>query len=148
MEKKLTKKEVLVAIKALAVEAKEKNIDYGHGVTNDDVIAYVDKTIAQMDAKAAKAKEYGAKKKAEGDVIYTAVIDAIAADPRTIDYITEEVKETVEDATRAKVIARLTKAVKEGKAFKAQVKVEGKKVIVYANEPIEVETAETETDAE
>ena len=146
MEKKLTKKEVLVAIKALAVEAKEKNIDYGHGVTNDDVIAYVDKTIAQMDAKAAKAKEYGAKKRAEGDALYTAVIEAVVAEPRTIDYITEEVKDAVEDVTRAKVIARLTKAVKEGKAFKDQIKVEGKKVIVYANEPIKAETEEADAE--
>ncbi len=141
MEKKVTKKEVLVAIKAVA----ENGADFGE-IKAEDVIAYVDKTIAQMDAKAVKAKEYGAKKRAEGDVLYTAVIDAIAADPRTIDYITEEVKETVEDVTRAKVIARLTKAVKEGKAFKAQIKVEGKKVIVYANEPIEVETAEADAE--
>ena len=148
MEKKLTKKEVLVAIKALAVEAKDKGVDYGHGVTNDDVIAYVDKTIAQMDAKAAKAKEYGAKKRAEGDDLYAAVVDAIEAEYKTIDEITAKVNETDAEATRAKVIARLTKAVKEGKAFKAQVKVDGKKVTVYANEPIEIAPAETEADAE
>ena len=141
MEKKVTKKEVLVAIKAVA----ENGADFGE-IKAEDVIAYVDKTIAQMDAKAAKAKEYGAKKRAEGDALYAAVVDAIETEYKTIDEITAKVNETDAEATRAKVIARLTKAVKEGKAYKAQVKVDGKKVTVYANEPIEVETAEADAE--
>ncbi len=139
MENKVTKKVILNAIKVAA----ENGADFGN-VEAKDVIAYVDKTVAQLDAKAEKAKEYGAKKRAEGDALYGAVVDAVGAEYKTIDEITEVVKEAAEDVTRAKVVARLTKAVKEDKAFKAQVKVEGKKVTVYATEPIEV----TEADAE
>lgn len=139
MENKVTKKVILNAIKVAA----ENGADFGN-VEAKDVIAYVDKTVAQLDAKAEKAKEYGAKKRAEGDALYGAVVDAIGAEYKTIDEITEVVKEAAEDVTRAKVVARLTKAVKEGKAFKAQVKVEGKKVTVYATEPIEVAEADAE----
>jgi hypothetical protein len=139
MENKVTKKVILNAIKVAA----ENGADFGN-VEAKDVIAYVDKTVAQLDAKAEKAKEYGAKKRAEGDALYGAVVDAVGAEYKTIDEITEVVKDAAEDVTRAKVVARLTKAVKEGKAFKAQVKVEGKKVTVYATEPIEVAEADAE----
>jgi hypothetical protein len=139
MENKVTKKVILNAIKVAA----ENGADFGN-VDAKDVIAYVDKTVAQLDAKAEKAKEYGAKKRAEGDALYGAVVDAVGAEYKTIDEITEVVKDAAEDVTRAKVVARLTKAVKEGKAFKAQVKVEGKKVTVYATEPIEVAEADAE----
>lgn len=139
MENKVTKKVILNAIKVAA----ENGADFGN-VEAKDVIAYVDKTVAQLDAKAEKAKEYGAKKRAEGDALYGAVVDAVGAEYKTIDEITEVVKDAAEDVTRAKVVARLTKAVKEGKAFKAQVKVDGKKVTVYATEPIEVAEADAE----
>lgn len=141
MEKKVTKEMVLVAIKAAA----EAGADFGETVTAEDVIAYADKTIAQIHDKAAKAKEAAAKKRADGDALYTAVVEAVGAEYKTVDAITAEVADAAEDVTRAKVIARLTKAFKDGKVYKAQVKVEGKKVTVYATEPIKVET---KTDAE
>lgn len=138
---KITKKVVLEAIKVAA----ENGADFGK-VDAKDVIAYVDKTIAQMNAKAEKAKAYGAKKRAEGDDLYAAVVDAVEAEYKTIDEITAKVADADVEATRAKVIARLTKAVKEGKAYKAQVKVDGKKVTVYATEPIETEAKADEAD--
>ena len=40
--------------------------------------------------------------------------------------------DAAEEVTKAKVIARLTKLVKEGFAGKVQVKVDGKRVMAYA----------------
>ena len=141
MEKKVTKEMILNAIKVAA----ENGADFGE-ITADEVIAYADKTIAQIKDKAAKAKVYGAKKRAEGDALYTAVGEAVGAEYKTIDEIVEVVKDADADVTRAKVVARLTKLIKDGKAYKAQVKVDGKKVTVYATEPIEVEVAEADAE--
>jgi hypothetical protein len=134
MEKKITKAVVLNAIKVAA----ENGADFGE-VAREEVIAYVDKTLAQMEAKAEKAKVYAANKRQKGDALYEAVVGAIGAEYKTVDEVTEAVNDVAEDVTRAKVVARLTKAIKEGKAFKAQVKVDGKKVTVYATEEIKVE---------
>ena len=134
MEKKITKAVVLNAIKVAA----ENGADFGE-VAREEVIAYVDKTLAQMEAKAEKAKVYAANKRQKGDALYEAVVGAIGAEYKTVDEVTEAVADVAEDVTRAKVVARLTKAIKEGKAFKAQVKVDGKKVTVYATEEIKVE---------
>lgn len=131
---KMTKKVVLNAIKVAA----ENGADFGK-VTAEDVIAYVDKTIAQIDAKAEKAKEKAAEKKANGDALYAIVAEAVDAEFKTIEQITAVVNEKDPEATRAKVTARLTKLVKEGKAFKTQVKVDNRKVNAYATEPAEVE---------
>ena len=134
MEKKITKAVVLNAIKVAA----ENGADFGE-VAREEVIAYVDKTLAQMEAKAEKAKVYAKNKRQKGDALYEAVVGAIGAEYKTVDEVTEAVADVAEDVTRAKVVARLTKAIKEGKAFKAQVKVDGKKVTVYATEEIKVE---------
>lgn len=140
MEKKVTKEMVLMAIKVAA----ENGANFGETVTAEDVVAYANKTIEQLHNKAVKAKEYGAKKRAEGDALYEAVVNAVDVDAKTIDEITADVEG--EDVTRAKVIARLTKMVKEGKAYKAQVKVDGKKVTVYATEPIDAEAPEEDAE--
>lgn len=131
---KMTKKVVLNAIKVAA----ENGTDFGK-VTAEDVIAYVDKTIAQIDAKAEKAKAKAEEKKANGDALYAIVAEAVDAEFKTIEQITAIVNEKDPEATRAKVTARLTKLVKEGKAFKTQVKVDNRKVNAYATEPAEVE---------
>ena len=129
-EKKITKKVVLEAIRKVA----EDGIDFGAEVTADDVIAYVDTTIAQLDAKTVKAKERTAKKKAEGDELRAAVKAVLTDELQTIDAIVAKVEadNDFEELTKSKVTARLTQLVKANEIHKEQVKAGDRKVMAYA----------------
>ena len=83
MEKKLTKKEILMAIKNHVATMTEVD-----GIPTDVVIEYVDTTIAQIDAKAAKAKEKAAEKKADGDALREEVFALVTNEWQTADAIT------------------------------------------------------------
>ena len=140
-EVKITKKVVLEAIKAAA----ENGAEFGDVVTAADVVAYADTAIAQLDAKAAKAKERAAKNKAEGDELRAAVESAVSDDLQTIDAITAAVQamDGYADVTKSKVTARLTQLVKSGAIYKEQVKLEnGRKVMAYAAGEAPAEDAE------
>ena len=129
-EVKITKKVVLEAVKAAA-----EGMDFGATVSAEDVIAYCDATIAQLDAKAAKAKERAAEKKADGDALRAVVEGALTDELQAIDSITAKVQtiDGYEDVTKSKVTARLTQLVKAGSIHKEQVKLEdGRKVMAYA----------------
>lgn len=136
---KVTKKVVLEAVKAAAMNGA----DFGE-VLAEDVIAYADTTIAQLEAKAAKAKEKAAERKADGDALRAAVESVISDELQTIDVITAAVNaiEGYEDVTKSKVTARLTQLVKSESIHKEQIKTEdGRKVMAYAAGPA-VEDAE------
>ena len=134
MEKKITKKEVLMAIKTVAENGA---VDFG-SVSADDVIAYVDTTIAQLEQKAVKAKERAAQKKAEGDALRDAVQAVLTDKFQTIAAITEQLN--IEGLTPAKVTARLTSLVKADLAHKDKVDAgDGRKVNGYAAGPAPVE---------
>ena len=139
-EVKITKKVVLEAIKAAA-----EGMDFGEVVSAADVIAYANTAIAQLDAKAAKAKERAAEKKADGDALRAVVESAVSDEYQTIDDITAKVVEVegYEDVTKSKVTARLTQLVKSGAIHKVQVKTEdGRKVMAYALGEAPAEDAE------
>ena len=140
MEKKVTKKDVLVAIKALV----PADAEFAVGdvvVTGEDVAAYADTTLAQLAAKAAKAKERAAEKKVEGDALRDAVLAVLTDEYQPIADIAAKID--VEDVTPAKVTARLTQLVKADLANKTQIKVGDRKVMGYAAGPApEVEDAE------
>ena len=128
--KKITKREILTAIKALVDAAATAEVD-DVTVTGEDIANYVDTTIAQLDNKAAKAKERAAAVKAEGDEVRAAVQAVLTDELQTIDAITEQVD--VEDITKSKVTARLTQLTKAGVCYKEQVKDDsGRKVMAYA----------------
>lgn len=132
-EVKITKKVILEAIKAAA-----EGMDFGPVVSAEDVIAYANTTIAQLDAKTAKAKEKAAEKKADGDALREVVAGFVTDDLKTIDDITAEVQavEGYEEISKPKVTARLTQLVKAGTIHKVQVKTEdGRKVMAYAAGP-------------
>ena len=76
-----------------------------------DVIAFCEKEIASLDAKAAKAKERAAAKKAEADVLMDQVKDALTGEFAPIADIAAIVAEVNPDATVAKVQYRLGKLV-------------------------------------
>ena len=113
-EKKITKRDRFEEIKALLAD-------------NADIVEFCDNEIALLDGKAEKAKARNAKKKAEGDALQDKVEALLTGEFQTIDAIMNGI--TDEDATKAKVQARLTKLVNAGVAVKDQVSitVDGKK---------------------
>ena len=118
MEKKLTKREVLVAL-ANGVQTG----DYGD-ITVEDIVAYCENEIDLLDKKAVKAKERQAAKKAEGDALTDAVKDALSTKFETRDVIALRVAETFgEEATVAKVGYRISQLVKEGIAVAEDMKI-------------------------
>lgn len=107
----------------------------------DEAIEFIEKQVDQLKAKAEKAKSRAEEKKLEGDALREVVYNALTNEPQTIDAITDIVAENCADVTKAKVTARLTQLVKLGEATKEQVKVEGRKIMVYkttANKSIEI----------
>ena len=115
---KITKREMFEAIKE-TFETGECKFDA------DVVKAFCDKEIAALDAKAAKAKERAAAKKAEADVLMDQVRGVLTGDFATIADIAAAVAEVNADATVSKVTYRLTKLVEAGEAEKTDVSVPG-----------------------
>ena len=115
---KITKREMFEAIK----ETFETGTCKFDAAT---MMAFCDKEIASLDAKAAKAKERAAAKKAEADVLMDQVRDALTGEFQTIADIAEAVLEVNPDSTVSKVTYRLTKLVEAGDAEKTDVTVPG-----------------------
>ena len=113
---KITKRDMFEAIKE-TFETGECKFDAA------TVMAFCDKEIASLDAKAAKAKERAAAKKAEADVLMGQVEDALTGEFRTIADIATDVAEVNADVTVSKVTYRLTKLVEAGVAEKTQITV-------------------------
>ena len=115
---KITKREMFEAIKA-TFETGDCEVPV------DAVIAFCEKEIASLDAKAAKAKERQAAKKADGDALATLVAEALTDEFQTIADITAIVAESDADATVSKVTYRLGQLVKAEVAERAEITVEG-----------------------
>ena len=96
----------------------------------DNLLAFIDTNIAQLDAKAAKAKEKAAEKKVEGDELREKIAACLTTEPKDITTILDEVGD--EELTRAKVTARLAQLINLGTATKEVTKTaDGKKATVY-----------------
>lgn len=122
---KITKAMVLAAIKAQA-----EVMTFDGEVTSEDVIAYCDATLAQLEAKAEKAKERSAAKKAEGDELRARVLACVTEVPQTGDQITAALGDA--EVSKPKVTARLTQLVNSGEVLKDQAKFEdGSKKMTY-----------------
>ena len=127
---KITKREMFVAIKE-TFETGSCKFDAA------TVKAFCDKEIASLDAKAAKAKERAAAKKAEADVLMGQVQDALTDEYQVIADIAAAVAEVNADATVSKVQYRLSKLVENQIAEKTQVTLEktetskARKVMAY-----------------
>ena len=119
--KKITKKEMFETIRTLAESGALHACDVNEDITDDDVIAFCDKEIAALDAKAAKAKETAAKKKAEGDALRDAVLAVLTDEFQPIADIAAQVDS--EDATVGKVTNRLAALAAAGLAVKTQITV-------------------------
>ena len=127
---KITKREMFEAIKETFETGSCK---YDAAV----VTAFCDKEIASLDAKAAKAKERAAAKKAEADVLMGQVEAALTDEFQTIADVAAAVATVNEDATTSKVQYRLGKLVESGVATKEQITIpatettKARKVMAY-----------------
>ena len=95
----------------------------------EDIVEFCDRKIGQIVAKAEKAKEKNAEKKAAGDELREAVAAVLTNEPQLAEDILGQLEG--EDLTVAKVRARLTQLVNLGLASKAEVKVGDKKRMAY-----------------
>ena len=111
---KITKREMFEAIK----ETFETGTCKFDAAT---VMEFCDKEIASLDAKAAKAKERAAAKKAEADVLMGQVEDALTDEYQVIADIAAAVAGVNPDATVSKITYRLGKLVEAEVAEKTQV---------------------------
>jgi hypothetical protein len=90
----------------------------------EDILAFVEKQIASIDNRAEKAKERAAAKKAESDAMTDAIYDALTEEPQIAENILEAIIGEFPEATKAKVVSRLSKLVDAGKAAKDKVVIE------------------------
>ena len=132
-EVKVTKKDWYAQIRAV-VEASDNEQKEG-------ILGFIDHEVELLEAKAAKAAERAASKKADGDELRNAVQAVLTDELQTIDAITAQIEG--EDITKAEVTARLTQLVKAGVATKDLVKTEdSRKVTAYKSASGDVEGVE------
>lgn len=134
----MTKRDILTALNS------QELVDVTFGeetITVEDMVDFIEKSIAQLDARTAKAKEKAAEKKAAGDALKARIREVLSEDPMTVAEIVEALDD--EEVTNAKVIARLTQLGKAGEVFKSDRKVDGRTLKIYATVPFE----EPEVDA-
>jgi hypothetical protein len=117
--KKLTKKDYFGMIREMVEGATVEN--------KEELLAFVDKQVEMLDAKADKAKARAAEKRAEGDELRATVKAVLTNEFQGIEDILPQVEG--EEITKAKIIARLTQLVKAGEVEKAKAKTEDKKEI-------------------
>lgn len=99
------------------------------GTENEEVIVeFCDAQIEQLAARAEKAKERAAAKRAESDAMTDAIAATLTEELQTTDEILAQIVDEYPDATKAKVVARMTKLVGAGKANKVK---EGKEPMKY-----------------
>ena len=115
--------------KAMRFEQIKAVIEASDVEQKDELIEFIDAQIAVLAAKAEKAKERAAAKKAEGDELRAVVKACLTDEFQPIDDIVAKIEG--EDVTKAKVTARLTQLVKTEEAVKEQIKVGDRKVMAY-----------------
>lgn len=116
MEKKITKKDYYTMLKEIVEESKDIETE----ISKEELLEFIDKQVASINAKAEKAKEKAAEKKANGDELREIVQSILTEEYQTIDSIVSQIDG--EEITKAKITARLTSLVKAGLATKSDVK--------------------------
>lgn len=120
MEKKLTKRDLFARMITVIGETGVED--------KDELIAFAQKEIDALAAKAEKSKGY--KRKAKEDTLKDAVVTVLGSDEyRIIADITADLAVDFADVTAAKVTARLTALAKEGLVVKSDVKTEDKRTV-------------------
>lgn len=126
--KKATKKDKLLALKAIAQTAENSGITLGFDdITYDSLYEFVDHEIELIDNKAAAAAKRAANKKAEGDALREQIYNVLSdTDFMTTDEIVKALGD--EDITSQMVTSRLTQLVSPevNRVEKTQVTLPGK----------------------
>ena len=116
MEKKITKKDYYTMLKEIVEESKDIETE----ISKEELLEFIDKQVTSINAKAEKAKEKAAEKKANGDELREVVQSILTKEYQTIDAIVNQIEN--EEITKAKVTARLTSLVKAGLATKSDLR--------------------------
>lgn len=123
MTEKLTDRKIYAAI----VDGTFGTLD------NETIVSWATRKIAQLDHKAAKAKENAEAKKAEGDALAAAVMEAMTDEFEPIAEIAARIQG--DDVTVSKVAYRLSAAAKAGSLEKGEITVDGdgkkRKIVAY-----------------
>ena len=134
-EIKVTEAMILTALDAIAADVE---LQVGEGVvtvTQEDIQNFASKKLAALEHKKEKARENAAKKRAEGDKLGKIVESVLTNEFQTADEVLAAVLEVWDgdeaDATRQKVIYRLSNLVKLEKAEKTDVKVDKRTIKAY-----------------
>lgn len=134
MEKKITKKMILNALKAMAEDGNMHIEDFDANLADEDVKDFCENEIELLEKKATRSKETAAKKRAEGDELTAVVREALGTDDfEPIAAIMTRIEG--EDITTNKVVARLRNLIASGEAEKQEISVsdaDGKKKKVMA----------------
>lgn len=117
----MTKKEILVALKADITAANVADMT--------EKVEFIDSQIAQIEAKAEKAREKAAEKRAAGDELRETIFGLLSAEPKTIPEITAELGD--EEVTEAKVRARLSQLFQLDRIAKEKIKTESGEKMGY-----------------
>ena len=115
----MTKREVFEAI-ITATNAGSVAIE---GMTSEEVVAFFENEIGNLDKRAERSRATAAKKREAGDALTETVKSILTDDFQTIADIVAQIEG--EDVTASKVTYRLNALVKEGYAEKADVQVPG-----------------------
>ena len=122
---KRTQRDYLVALRGMV-----EGMDVVGEVPANEILEFIDKKIAQADAKSVKAKEKAAEKKSAGDTLRAEIEALITDEWKTGDQITAELGK--EDVTKPMVVNRLGQLVKAEVVIKEVRKVGDRKVMCYA----------------
>lgn len=122
---KRTQRDYLVALRGMV-----EGVDTVGEVSADEILEFIDKKIAQADAKSVKAKEKAAEKKSAGDALRADVAALVTDEWQTGDQITEALGNA--EITKPMVVNRLGQLVKAGEVVKELRKVGERKVMCYA----------------
>ena len=141
MENKDVRVTEAMILTAIAASAQEVQLDNGENgedvvtVTQEDIQNFASKKLAALERKKEKARENAAKKRAEGDKLGKVVESVLTNEFQTADEVLASVLEVWDgdeaDATRQKVIYRLSNLVKLEKAEKTDVKVDKRTIKAY-----------------
>ena len=115
----MTKREVFEAI-ITATNAGSVSVE---GMTSEEVVAFFENEIGNLDKRAERSRATAAKKREAGDALTETVKGILTDDFQTIADIATQIEG--EDVTASKVTYRLNALVKEGYAEKADVQVPG-----------------------
>ena len=117
----MTKKEILLALKADITAAQVADMV--------EKVEFIDSQIAQIEAKAEKAREKAAEKRAAGDELRETVFNTLSAEPKTIPEIVAILDN--EEITEAKVRARLSQLFQADRIAKEKIKTEAGEKMGY-----------------